>query len=69
MLHRKWQLISHPDSVNPFLASLVNYSCTARVHPITVGNETLIDWQGVNPSEYVELRLRIPTLVLSASLL
>ena len=46
LLRRKWRLISHPDSVNPFVASLVNYSCTARVHPITVGNETLIDWEG-----------------------
>ncbi|BDA50921.1 hypothetical protein COCOBI_17-1400 [Coccomyxa sp. Obi] len=42
----KWRLISHPDSANPFLASLVNYSCTAYIYPVTVGNETFIDWHG-----------------------
>ncbi|CAL8462827.1 g2361 [Coccomyxa elongata] len=42
----KWRLISHPDSANPFLASLVNYSCMAHLYPVTVGNETFIDWHG-----------------------
>lgn len=43
---RKWQVISHPDTINPFPASLVNYVCTLKLLPVTVGNNTLIDWQG-----------------------
>ena len=47
---RKWRLISHPDTVNPFLASFVNYTCTLHLHPITVGNQTFFDWRGERTS-------------------
>ena len=43
---RKWQVISHQDTINPFQASLVNYVCTVKLMPITVGDNTFIDWKG-----------------------
>ena len=43
---RKWRLISHPDTVNPFLASFVNYQCTLQLQAITVGNQTFFNWEG-----------------------
>ena len=43
---RKWKLISHPDTTNPFVASFVNYRCTCRLYPITVGGQTFFDWKG-----------------------
>lgn len=43
---RKWKLISHPDTTNPFVASFVNYRCTCRLYPITVGSQTFFDWKG-----------------------
>ena len=46
LLHRKWRLISHPDTVNPFLASFVNYQCTIQLQGITVGNQTFFKWEG-----------------------
>ncbi|CAL5223361.1 g5865 [Coccomyxa viridis] len=42
----KWKLISHPDTTNPFVASFVNYRCTCRLYPITVGSQTFFDWKG-----------------------
>ena len=44
--HRKWKLISHADTVNPFLASLVNHESRIKLTPIVLGNHTLIEWQG-----------------------
>ena len=46
MARRKWKLISHPDTTNPFVASFVNYRCTCRLYPITVGSQTFFDWKG-----------------------
>ncbi len=46
MTSRKWKLISHPDTTNPFVASFVNYRCTCRLYPITVGSQTFFDWEG-----------------------
>ena len=43
---RKWKLISHADTVNPFLASLVNHESRIKLTPILLGNHTLIEWQG-----------------------
>lgn len=45
-MRRKWKLISHPDTTNPFVASFVNYRCTCRLYPITVGSQTFFDWKG-----------------------
>ncbi|CAK0784418.1 hypothetical protein CVIRNUC_007622 [Coccomyxa viridis] len=42
----KWKLISHADTVNPFLASLVNHDSRIKLTPIVLGNHTLIEWQG-----------------------
>ena len=39
-------MISHPDTTNPFVASFVNYRCTCRLYPITVGSQTFFDWKG-----------------------
>ena len=43
---RKWKLISHADTVNPFLASLVNLESRIKLTSISLGNHTLIEWQG-----------------------
>ena len=43
---RKWRLISHADTINPFLASLVNHESKIKLTPIALGNQTLIEWQG-----------------------
>ena len=45
-VRRKWKLISHADTVNPFLASLVNHESRIKLTPILLGNHTLIEWQG-----------------------
>eukprot|EP00884_Botryococcus_braunii_P004961 jgi/Botrbrau1/14466/Bobra.0014s0104.1 len=42
----RWQLISHPNTVNPFVASIINYVTTIRMERITVGDQTFFDWQG-----------------------
>ena len=47
LCYRRWKVVSHPETVNPFEhASFVNYIATIRLHPITVGNLTYIDWTG-----------------------
>ena len=50
---RKWKLISHPDTTNPFVASFVNYRCTCQLYPITVGSQTFFDWKGEPPLSYL----------------
>ncbi|KAK9828538.1 hypothetical protein WJX72_000650 [[Myrmecia] bisecta] len=42
----KWKLISHPLNCNPFPASFVNYKATLTLRPVTVGNQTLMEWDG-----------------------
>ncbi|KAK9837266.1 hypothetical protein WJX81_002589 [Elliptochloris bilobata] len=42
----KWRLISHEATINPFVASFVNYLCTLHLHKVTVTNQTFFSWQG-----------------------
>ena len=46
-MRRKWRLISHADTINPFLASLVNHESKIKLTTIALGNQTLIEWQGM----------------------
>ncbi|KAK9823585.1 hypothetical protein WJX72_003998 [[Myrmecia] bisecta] len=40
----KWRLVSHPDSINPFPASFVNYLSTMQLRSVTVGEQTFWEW-------------------------
>lgn len=33
-------------TINPFVASFVNYLCTLHLHKVTVTNQTFFSWQG-----------------------
>ena len=47
-LYRRWTLVSHPGTVNPFKeASFKKYLSTMRLYPVTIGNQTFLDWTGV----------------------
>jgi len=36
-------------TINPFVASFVNYLCTLHLHKVTVTNQTFFSWQGAPP--------------------
>jgi len=36
-------------TINPFVASFVNYLCTLHLHKVTVTNQTFFSWQGARP--------------------
>lgn len=48
----KWKLISHPLSINPFPASMVNYSCKVQLLEISVNNQTFIEFAGMLLAAY-----------------
>ena len=69
-LCRKWRLISHPDTVNPFLASFVNYQCTLQLSAITVGDQTFFNWEGEGqllPATLRDVFLSVPAKGLPVS--
>ena len=44
----KWQLVSHSNTVNPFQeASFVNFFTTLSLQPVTIGDCTFAEWEGM----------------------
>lgn len=39
---RRYKLVSHPNNLNPFLASFLGYRCSIRLHRVTTENSTFM---------------------------
>lgn len=43
----KWKLVDHKDTVSPFeQASFVNFQTTLSLTPVTMSNQTFVEWEG-----------------------